>query len=178
MRVLLHTCCAHCAIIPLKSLREAGFQPLGFFYNPNIHPYQEYVRRKETIENYARRAGLKMIYRDEYDLEGFLRSVVYREHERCRHCYHCRLEATAQMAKTKGFGAFTTTLLYSKYQNHSLIKEIGESLAKQFSVPFYYEDFRKWWQEGVRESKGTGLYRQQYCGCIYSEKERYWGKKK
>ena len=119
MQVLLHTCWAHCAIIPLKSLREAGFQPLGFFYNPNIHPYQEYVRRKETIENYARRAGLKMIYRDEYDLEGFLRSVVYREHERCRHCYHCRLEAAAQMAKTKGFGAFTTTLLYSKYQNHS-----------------------------------------------------------
>jgi predicted adenine nucleotide alpha hydrolase (AANH) superfamily ATPase len=82
------------------------------------------------------------------------------------------------MAKTKGFGAFTTTLLYSKYQNHSLIKEIGESLAKQFSVSFYYEDFRKWWQEGVRESKDTGLYRQQYCGCIYSEKERYLGRKK
>ena len=178
MKVLLHMCCAHCAIVPLKKLRQAAFQPFGFFYNPNIHPYQEYLRRKGTIETYAKRAGLKMIYRDEYDLEGFLRSVVYREHERCRHCYHCRLEATAKMARKGKFDAFTTTLLYSKHQNHSLIKEIGESLAKQFSVPFHYEDFRKWWQEGIRESKAMGLYRQQYCGCIYSEKERYWGKKK
>ena len=150
----------------------------GFFYNPNIHPYQEYLRRKGTIETYAQRSGLEMIYRNEYDLEGFLRSVVYREHERCRYCYHCRLEATAKMASKGKFDVFTTTLLYSKHQNHSLIKEIGESLAKQFSVPFHYEDFRKWWQEGIRESKAMGLYRQQYCGCIYSEKERYWRKKK
>jgi predicted adenine nucleotide alpha hydrolase (AANH) superfamily ATPase len=179
LQVLLHTCCANCAIIPLKRLREAGLQPFGFFYNPNIHPYQEYLRRKETIESYAQRAGLKMIYRkNEYDLEEFLRSVVYREHERCRYCYHCRLEATAKMAKKGKFDAFTTTLLYSKHQNHSLIKEIGDNLAKQFSVPFYYEDFRKGWQEGIQESKAMGLYRQQYCGCIYSEKERYRGKKK
>ncbi|MCK4787704.1 MAG: epoxyqueuosine reductase QueH [Desulfobacteraceae bacterium] len=176
MKGLIHICCANCLIYPLKVLREEGWETTGFFYNPNIHPYQEYVRRKETIETYTRRAGLKMIYRDEYDLEEFLRSVVYREHERCRHCYHCRLEAAAKMARKGKFDAFTTTLLYSKHQNHSLIKEIGESLAKQFSVPFYYEDFRKWWQEGIHESKAMGLYRQQYCGCIYSEKERYWGK--
>lgn len=178
MKGLIHICCANCLIYPLKVLREEGWETTGFFYNPNIHPYQEYVRRKETIETYTRRAGLKMIYRDEYDLEEFLRSVVYREHERCRHCYHCRLEAAAKMARKGKFDAFTTTLLYSKHQNHSLIKEIGESLAKQFSVPFYYEDFRKWWQEGIHESKAMGLYRQQYCGCIYSEKERYCGKKK
>jgi len=178
MKVLLHTCCANCAIVPLKRLREAGLQPCGFFYNPNIHPYQEYLRRKGTIETYAQGAGFEMIYENEYDLEEFLRGVVFREHERCRHCYYCRLETTAQMAKTGGFDAFTTTLLYSKHQNHTLIKEIGESLAKQFSVPFHYEDFREWWQEGIRESKAMGLYRQQYCGCIYSEKERYWGKKK
>lgn len=176
MKGLIHICCANCLIYPLKVLREEGWETTGFFYNPNIHPYQEYVRRKETIETYTRRAGLKMIYRDEYDLEEFLRSVVYREHERCRHCYLCRLEAAAKMARKGKFDAFTTTLLYSKHQNHSLIKEIGESLAKQFSVPFYYEDFRKWWQEGIHESKAMGLYRQQYCGCIYSEKERYWGK--
>lgn len=178
MKGLIHICCANCLIYPLKVLREEGWETTGFFYNPNIHPYQEYIRRKETIETYAQRTGLKMIYRDEYDLEGFLRSVVYREHERCRHCYHCRLEAAAKMARKGKFDAFTTTLLYSKHQNHSLIKEIGESLAKQFSVPFYYEDFRQWWQEGIHESKAMGLYHQQYCGCIYSEKERYWGKKK
>ncbi len=178
MKVLLHTCCANCAIVPLKRLREAGLHPTGFFYNPNVHPYQEYLRRKETIEAYAQRAGLEMIYEDQYDLEGFLRGVVFREHERCRYCYHSRLEATARMAKRGKFGAFTTTLLYSKHQNHSLIKEIGEGLAAQFSVPFHYEDFRQWWQQGIGESKAIGLYRQQYCGCIYSEKERYWRKGK
>jgi predicted adenine nucleotide alpha hydrolase (AANH) superfamily ATPase len=161
----------------LKALREEGWEMTGFFYNPNIHPYQEYQRRLETVKEYERQAGVKMIYRDEYDLEGFLRGVVYREHERCRYCYSSRLEATAQMAKAGGFDAFTTTLLYSKHQNHSPLKEIGEGLGKRFSVPFYYEDFRKGWQEGIRESKAMGLYRQHYCGCIYSEKERYWGKK-
>lgn len=178
MKGLIHICCANCLIYPLKVLHEAGWEMTGFFYNPNIHPYQEYQRRLETLRGYETQAGLKMIYRDEYDLETFLRGVVYREHERCRYCYYSRLEATAHMAKSGGFDAFTTTLLYSKYQNHSVIKEIGESLAKQFSVSFYYEDFRKGWQEGIRESKAMGLYRQQYCGCIYSEKERYWGKKK
>jgi predicted adenine nucleotide alpha hydrolase (AANH) superfamily ATPase len=145
----------------------------GFFYNPNIHPYREYQQRLETVKEYEGEAGLKMMYEDEYDLEGFFRGVVFREHERCRYCYHCRLEATARMAKREGFDTFTSTLLYSKHQNHSLIREIGEGLAEQFSVPFHYEDFREGWQEGIRESKALGLYRQQYCGCIYSEKERY-----
>jgi len=173
MKVLLHTCCANCTIVPLKRLEAAGLQPCGFFHNPNIHPYQEYLKRRSAIEAYSQKAGLKMIYEDEYDLEGFLRGVVFREHERCRYCYHLRLEVTARVAKRGGFDAFTTTLLYSKHQNHSLIKEMGESLAEQFSVPFHYEDFREGWQEGIRESKALGLYRQQYCGCIYSEKERY-----
>jgi predicted adenine nucleotide alpha hydrolase (AANH) superfamily ATPase len=173
---LIHICCANCLISPLKALREKGWEMMGFFYNPNIHPYREYRQRLETVKEYEGEAGLKVIYRDEYDLEGFLRGVVFREHERCRYCYHCRLEATARMAKREGFDAFTTTLLYSKHQNHSLIREIGEGLAEQFSLSFYYEDFRKWWQEGIRESKALGLYRQQYCGCIYSEKERFWGR--
>jgi len=173
MKVLLHTCCANCTIVPLKRLREAGLQPYGFFHNPNIHPYQEYLKRRSAIEAYAHEAGLEMIYEDQYGLEEFLRGVVFREHDRCRYCYHCRLEATARMAKREGFDAFTTTLLYSRHQNHSLMKEIGETLAEQFSVPFHYEDFRGWWQEGIRESKALGLYRQQYCGCIYSEKERF-----
>jgi predicted adenine nucleotide alpha hydrolase (AANH) superfamily ATPase len=176
LKGLIHVCCANCLIYPLRVWREEGWEITGFFYNPNIHPYQEYRRRLETVKEYERQAGLKVICRNDYDLEGFLRGVVYREHERCGYCYLSRLEITAQEAKAGGFDAFTTTLLYSKYQNHSLIKEIGETLAKQFSIPFYYRDFRKGWQEGIRASKAMGLYRQQYCGCIYSEKERYWGK--
>jgi predicted adenine nucleotide alpha hydrolase (AANH) superfamily ATPase len=176
LKGLIHICCANCLIYPLTRWRGEGWKVTGFFYNPNIHPYQEYRRRLETVREYERRAGLRVIYRDDYDLEEFLRGVVYREQERCRYCYFFRLEATARRAKREGSDGFTTTLLYSKHQNHSLIREMGESLAEQFSVPFHYEDFREGWQEGIRESKALGLYRQQYCGCIYSEKERYWGK--
>ena len=119
-----------------------------------------------------------MIYRDEYLLEEFLRNVSHREKERCRYCYSIRLEATAQEAKKNGFDQFSTTLLQSTHQDHALIKETGERIANEIGVPFYYEDFRQGWKKGVEVSKAMGLYRQQYCGCIYSEKERYLQKVK
>jgi predicted adenine nucleotide alpha hydrolase (AANH) superfamily ATPase len=150
---------------------------MGFFYNPNIHPYQEYQRRLEAVQIYTQQAAVEVIYRDEYNLEAFLRGVAFREEERCRFCHHLRLEATAQVARHGKFDAFTSTLLYSKHQDHELIKEIGEALAKEQGVQFLARDFRDGWKEGIEESKALGLYRQQYCGCIYSEKERYLGKK-
>jgi predicted adenine nucleotide alpha hydrolase (AANH) superfamily ATPase len=99
--------------------------------------------------------------------------VVFREAERCRFCYHLRLFAAARAAKEGKFDAFTSSLLYSKYQKHELIREIGEQAALEAGLPFYYEDFRQGWQAGQARSKELGLYRQQYCGCIYSERERY-----
>ncbi len=176
MRTLLHICCSCCAIYPVQELRKGGAEVFGFFYNPNIHPYQEYRKRLESIEEYADKTQLRMIYRDEYRLEEFLQNVVFRESERCRYCYYTRLRATAQVAKKGNFDFFTTTLLHSKLQNHERIREIGDGLAKEYGVPFYYRDFRKGWKDGIRISKDLGLYRQQYCGCIYSEKERYLGK--
>ena len=173
MRILVHICCANCAIYPLQRLGEKGDEVVGFFFNPNIHPYQEYQNRLESLKQYAERVGLKIIYRDEYLLEEFLRNVSHREKERCRYCYSIRLEATAQEAKRNGFDQFSTTLLQSTHQDHALIKETGERLAKEIEVPFYYEDFRKGWRKGLEVSKTMGLYRQQYCGCIYSEKERF-----
>ena len=176
MKLLLHICCANCAIYPLQQLGEKGDEVIGFFFNPNIHPYQEYKNRLESLKQYAERVGLKMIYRDEYLLEEFLRNVSHREKERCRYCYSIRLEATAQEAKRKGFDQFSTTLLQSTHQDHALIKETGERIAHEIGIPFYYDDFRQGWKKGVEVSKKMGLYRQQYCGCIYSEKERYQGK--
>jgi predicted adenine nucleotide alpha hydrolase (AANH) superfamily ATPase len=150
---------------------------MGFFYNPNIHPYQEYQRRLEAVRRYEEEAAVKVIYQDEYDLEDFLRGVAFREDDRCRICYHLRLLATAKVAKHGKFAAFTTTLLHSRHQNHDLIKAIGETVGKEQGVQFLYKDFREGWREGIRESKALGLYRQSYCGCIYSEKERYLGKR-
>jgi predicted adenine nucleotide alpha hydrolase (AANH) superfamily ATPase len=147
---------------------------MGYFYPHNIHPYSECLKRKETLEQYAKSIGLSVIYDKGYHLEGFLQNVAFREADRCEYCYHARLKATALMAKRGKFDRFTTTLLYSKFQNHERIKIIGQSLGKSVGVQFYYKDFREGWKEGVDESKALGLYRQQYCGCIYSEKERYY----
>jgi predicted adenine nucleotide alpha hydrolase (AANH) superfamily ATPase len=173
MKLLLHICCANCAIYPLQRIREGGDEVVGYFFNPNIHPYQEYQRRLESLKRYSEEVGLKVIYRDEYLLEEFLKNVSHQVKERCRYCYSIRLEATAQEAKKRGFDQFSTTLLQSTHQDHSLIKETGERLAKEVEIPFYYEDFRQGWRKGVEISKVMGLYRQQYCGCIYSEKERF-----
>jgi predicted adenine nucleotide alpha hydrolase (AANH) superfamily ATPase len=169
MRILLHICCANCAIYPLQRIGEKGDEVVGYFFNPNIHPYQEYQRRLESLREYSERIGLKVIYRDEYLLEEFLRNVSHRVKERCQHCYSLRLESTAREAKKKEFDGFSTTLLQSTHQNHLLIKETGERLAEKIGISFYYEDFRQGWRKGLEVSKAMGLYR----GCIYSEKERY-----
>lgn len=173
MKILLHICCANCALYPLQRLHEECHEIFGFFYNPNIHPYEEYKKRLEAVKEIEKKFMIRMIYHDHYDLEDFLRSIVFRESERCNVCYYLRLEATAQIAKKGKFDAFTSTLLGSKHQNHELIKQIGLAAGKKRGVNFFYSDFREGWAEGREMSKKLGLYRQQYCGCIYSEKERF-----
>jgi predicted adenine nucleotide alpha hydrolase (AANH) superfamily ATPase len=173
MKLLLHICCAPCSIYPVRILREADHDIMGYFYGSNIHPYSEYLRRRQTLIEYAETIDLKMILSETYDLEHFLRNVVYREKQRCLFCYEERLRTTALMARRGKFDAFSTTLLYSKFQKHDTIRSIGTSVAQEVGIPFVYQDFRQGWKEGVRTSKAMGMYRQQYCGCIYSEKERY-----
>jgi predicted adenine nucleotide alpha hydrolase (AANH) superfamily ATPase len=173
MKILLHICCAPCTIYPVEVLRAAGHQVRGFFFNPNIHPYQEFARRAATLEEYAAQAGLPLIWDRSYNLEEFLRSVVFRETERCRICYYLRLAATARTARGGKFDAFTSTLLSSKYQNHELIRELAQQVAREVGVPFHYQDFRQGWAAGRAQTKELGLYQQQYCGCIFSERDRY-----
>ena len=173
MKILLHICCANCAIYPLERMKEKGDEAVGYFFNPNIHPFQEYQKRLDALKQYSERVGLKVIYRDEYLLEEFLKNVSHRVEERCQYCYSVRLETTACEAKKQSFDGFSTTLLQSTHQNHALIKETGERLAREIGIPFYYEDFKQGWRKGMEVSKAMGLYRQQYCGCIYSEKERF-----
>ncbi|MBT8359203.1 MAG: epoxyqueuosine reductase QueH [Desulfobacterales bacterium] len=174
MKLLLHTCCAPCSISPVKFLREQNLDVMGYFYRNNIHPYTECLKRQEALESYAKKIDLRVIYQEGYDLNGFIRNVVFRESNRCSYCYHERLRASALVAKHGKFDYFSTTLLYSKFQKHDTIRSIGESVSSSVGVPFYYHDFRVGWKNGIEESKRIGLYRQQYCGCIYSEKERYF----
>lgn len=177
MKLLLHTCCGPCGIFPLRSLRASGHNVTGFFYNHNIHPYQEYLARLKAARSMAEQEALPLIVRDEYALEEFLSNVAAEPEKRCSYCYLSRMRATAEAAVAQGFEAFTTSLLYSRYQRHEEIRIIGESLAGEYGIVFHYEDFRTGWQEGIRLSKEMGLYRQQYCGCVYSEKERYYPNK-
>jgi hypothetical protein len=173
-RVLLHICCGPCAIYPLTWLKKQGYEVVGLYYNPNIHPLQEYVRRKQALQEVAARLEVKVIFKDEdYDPGLYLRQVVFREENRCFYCYQMRLERAAAIAKRGNFDYFTTTLLYSKFQKHDQIAGLGRDLAGSGKVQFLYVDFRQGWKQGIEISKEWKIYRQQYCGCIYSEFERY-----
>lgn len=176
MNLLLHMCCGPCSCYPVKVLREQGIEPIGYFFNPNIHPYKEWDMRLKAAEEFAARSEMKIITDKHYMLRDFLRRALAAEqveNGRCRMCYTWRLEETARYAAENGFDAFTSTLFYSIYQQHELMKETAEHFAKVYGVKFHYEDFRPGWQEGIDMSVEMGLYRQPYCGCIFSEEERY-----
>lgn len=167
MRLLVHMCCGPCAVYPVDVLKKEGIEFEGYFYNPNIHPIEEFNRRMENVRIFSDREGVKVHYSDE-----FLQNVWegYEEKEkRCRMCYTLRLDRVAQFAKDNNFTAFTTTLLVSPYQNHEFIKELGESLAQKYGIEFFYQDFRIGFREGQKKAKEIGLYRQKYCGCIKSK---------
>ncbi|WP_405758839.1 epoxyqueuosine reductase QueH [Anaerovibrio slackiae] len=176
MNLLLHMCCGPCSCYPVKVLRGQGIEPIGYFFNPNIHPYKEWDMRLKAAEEFAARSEMKIITDKHYMLRDFLRRALAAEqveNGRCRMCYTWRLEETARYAAENGFDAFTSTLFYSIYQQHELMKETAEHFAKVYGVKFHYEDFRPGWQEGIDMSVEMGLYRQPYCGCIFSEEERY-----
>lgn len=173
-RLLLHICCGPCSITVVRDLLDAGLDVTGFYYNPNIQPVTEYLRRREGVEQVASRLGIPVIYLDaRYDPTVFLRQTAFRESKRCRTCYELRLGLSASHARLHGFDWFSSTLLYSKYQNHELIRQTGEQAAQGGPSRFFYRDFREGWHEGITLSKDWGIYRQPYCGCIYSEFERY-----
>lgn len=173
MRILLHVCCGPCTIYPLQLLRAQGHRVEGYFFNPNIHPYKEFKKRINTLKELADLEKFPININQNYGLREYLRRVVFHEQERCSVCYDLRLEEVARTAGKMNVDAFSSTLLYSRYQNHALIREKSELLAQKFGVAFHYQDFRSGWQEGIDRAKEMGLYRQPYCGCIYSEQERY-----
>ena len=173
MKLLLHTCCAPCTIFPLKVLREQDHRVTGYFYNPNIHPYREFAKRKATLEEYAQKADLNVLFNPGYDLEEFLSQTRPWGPDRCRTCYRLRLTAAAQEARTKSFRGLHHHPALQPLPKTRLDPGSRGGNRPTKSGPFYYQDFRAGWSEGVKESKALGLYRQPYCGCIFSEKERF-----
>jgi len=172
MRLLMHICCANCALFPIRDLKSKGIEFRGLWFNPNIHLFDEYSKRLDALRRLQALWGLDIEYIDYYGLDEFVRLVHSHKGIRCEVCYTMRLEKTAQIAKKMGLDGFTTTLLVSPYQRFELIKEIGEDIGKRHSIRFYLEDYRVGYREGVKISKELGLYRQKYCGCVFSEAER------
>jgi len=173
MNILLHICCAPCQIYPVEVLRKDGHVIAGFFYNPNIHPYCEYLKREKEVEKYSKEASLNVNY-GEYDLEEYLEYIIDNKSlkDRCLVCWWYRMKRTTLFAKENGFDAFTTTLLGSPYQGHEALKSICEDLAKESGVKFYYEDFRTGFRSAHDKARSKNIYCQNYCGCLFSEKER------
>lgn len=176
MKLLLHMCCGPCSCYPVKVLQQEGVEITGYFFNPNIHPYKEWDTRLKTAKIFAETVGIDFVADKNYRLRDFLTKALVAEKEeggRCRMCYQWRLSEAARYAKENNFDAFTSTLFYSIYQKHDLMRETAERYAKIYGTTFYYRDFRPGWQEGIDISKAMDLYRQAYCGCIFSEEERY-----
>lgn len=174
-KLLVHSCCAHCAAFTFDYWREQGHDITAFWYNPNIHPYSEHVARLKSMRSLAGLTSAPLIEADGYDILSYFRAVVGHENDRCRHCFALRLGQAAEQAARGGFEAFTTTLLISPQQKHEIIRETGERTGREKAVRFLYADLRKRYSESRRMTKPLELYRQQYCGCIYSEWERYKG---
>ena len=173
MKLLLHICCAPCSAACIKVLRDQGIDVYGYWYNPNIHPYKEYEARLNALKEYSKMINLNVVYYDYYGLREFTLNVYDKLNNRCEYCYYSRMENVARYAKENGYDAFTTTLFISPYQQHELLKRICENLSKKYEIEFKYDDFRSYFYEGKRMFHETGLYMQKYCGCVFSEEERY-----
>lgn len=173
MKLLLHSCCGPCSTYPIKVLKEENIDITSFWFNSNIHPYTEYKARFDSYKKLMDIYDIPTIVKHEYDIIKFTQSVFEKEKARCRYCYESRIEVVAKTAKENGFDAFTTTLLVSPYQNHELLIEVCEEMAKKYGIRFYYKDFREGFREGQEIARALELYMQKYCGCIYSEEDRY-----
>ena len=178
MQTLLHICCAPCANQCIEVLRADGVDVTGFWYNPNIHPFTEYRARRDCLRAYAEQIQLPLIEKNDYALRPFVRAVADDIGNRCVKCYEMRLFEAAKQAKEGGFDSFTSSLFISPYQNHELMAQVAQQAADTYGVEFLYRDFRPYFKDGQAFAREHGFYMQKYCGCVFSEEERYLKAKK
>ncbi|MEG0872823.1 MAG: epoxyqueuosine reductase QueH [Clostridia bacterium] len=192
-KLLMHTCCAPCFSyiendLKLNGIKQKGvyekFDVTACWYNPNIHPKVEYMKRLKTFIDFCEMRNCKSVIIDEYNLNGYVKYVVEnvgadKEYEkRCEYCYYMRLKKVFEYAAKNNFNAVSTTLTISPYQSHDLIKIVGEKLEKEFdsyNIDFIYCDYTPYFREGQKMAREYGLYMQKYCGCIFSIDSRKVG---
>lgn len=170
--LLVHVCCGSCLAAVLEPLRKAARRAF-LFYNPNIQPLIEFRRRLKAVQVVAERNRLDLRVNPRYDPKAFLRSIPWDKPERCLACYRMRLAETARLAAEGGFDAITTTLLGSVHQDHEAVRRIAAEEAQARGLTLWYEDWRPLAATGHEEARRLSLYRQQYCGCLFSEQERF-----
>ena len=190
MDVLMHICCGPCAVYPGKILKQRNIEVTGYFFNPNIHPIEEFERREENAVLLSEKMSFDLITDSAFQQEFWETSLANEDkkadvidekiadrkvcHEktgfckRCEYCYDIRMKKAFEYAKENGFSHATSSLLVSPYQNHELIRSLCEKYSKETGVDFLYIDFREGFREGQAMAKEMGLYRQKYCGCILS----------
>ncbi|HDQ26258.1 MAG TPA: epoxyqueuosine reductase QueH [bacterium] len=182
-KILLSVCCAPDSTHSINALREAGFEPVLFLYNPNIHPYNEYLKRIFEMKKTAAAFGAEAVCPDDWGAKEWFGFVEEFKHEkeggkRCSACFALRMEKSALAAKKLGIGLFTTTLTISPHKDAKLINSLGAEAAAGHGVEYLATDFKKkdGFKKSVALSKAHGIYRQNYCGCSYSLLERRAGK--
>jgi len=173
MKLLLHSCCAPCLGAPWERLRSEGYDVTAFFYNPNIHPLLEFRKRLKAVRTLSDRQAIPILCDETYGLHLFLEQVWPRVGPRCEVCFRMRLQRTAEVARARGDDAFSTTLLSSPHQDHEQLRRLGEASGQALGVTFFYRDLRPLHQTSLAQATAAGLYRQSYCGCIFSEEARY-----
>lgn len=174
LKMLLHTCCGPCSIYPMQQV-QGDFVVTNYFFNPNIHPYKEFTRRLQTLREYAQKKKFSLEIDKTYCLEEFLAGCLQTSN-RCEYCYEVRMRKTAVFARDNGFDCFSTSLLVSPFQKHELLKSICEEVACSEGVDFYYQDWRIGFEQGQQEAREREMYLQGYCGCVFSERDRYMKK--
>ena len=173
MKLLLHSCCAYCAAYTAGYWGRQGWQVTAFWYNPNIHPFREHQLRLEAMLALADKTGLPLMVDEGYAVIDYFKTVRAAGGVRCQGCFQLRMGRTAERARQGGFSAFTTTLFISPHQKHRLLRRTGQALAEGTGIPFLDTDLRGGYRESHRMGHELRLYHQSYCGCLYSEWERY-----
>jgi len=173
MNLLLHCCCGPCSLSVAQHFRALGHQVTGWFFNLNLYPDSEHQRRQSAFQQAARELGLSVLRQpDPTGLRGFLLALAPYPGGRCRACYQVRLSATAREAAARGFDAFSTTLLISPHQDLAALETCGRALGQRLGVEFLFADLREKYPASCDRARELGLYRQNYCGCLFSGLER------
>ena len=171
MKTLLHICCAPCSVMCVDTLRNEGIEPVGYWFNPNIHPFTEYKQRREALKEYAEKTGLELVLEDYYNLREFVINVTPEFDSRCVYCYETRAEKAANTPPITALKRIPR-LAYKPISKSRALKEVFEKTGEKYGVRFLYRDFRPYFKKVSREPE-MGIYMQKYCGCVFSEEERY-----